>query len=78
MRSILTFYLPPKVEKEPEIGWLCDFCGKGQDKEKEAFTKFRFQYCSMKCLSGHGYRSLMSTVYSSHETYHPNVLSVTA
>ena len=49
--GVLTYYLqppPPKIEVKV---WHCDACKKQFPEEHEAFTKFRFQFCSPKCLT---------------------------
>ncbi len=65
--ELLSWWTPPEVTPEVLLEWRCDFC-QGIAKavlvsnamcsemfcqSHEKFTKFKYQYCSMKCTRKH-------------------------
>jgi len=50
---ILSWWKPPPPKAKEVITWQCDMCHKGYPDEQERYTKFEYQYCSLKCVRKH-------------------------
>jgi len=50
---LLAWWTPPPPKKQEIVTWTCSQCQKGFPDEQERYTKFEYQYCSLKCLRKH-------------------------